>query len=82
MVRCVPGLRNPSIAFALLWRLAFPVLALAADQTPAPETAQRITDAERLVFLLQYVGADYAVAVRDGEVIDESESEAAPRATD
>lgn len=47
---------------------------------PAPtanpaRTGSRTKDAERLVFLLQYVGTDYAVAVRDGEVVDESEYE-------
>jgi len=38
----------------------------AADPTPAAE-------AERIVFLLQYVGTDYAAAVRDGQVVDEAE---------
>ncbi len=40
--------------------------------TPGPANP-RSEDAGRLVFLLQYVGADYAAAVADGRVVDEAE---------
>jgi len=40
---------------------------------PPPATQREMGDAEQLVFLLQYVGSDYAGAVRDGRVVDEAE---------
>jgi high-affinity iron transporter len=40
-----------------------------SPRLPTGETAE----AERLVFLLQYVGGDYGEAVRDGRIIDEAE---------
>ncbi|MGH7898527.1 MAG: c-type cytochrome [Candidatus Binatia bacterium] len=43
-----------------------------AAETPEA-SAVGIREAERMIFLLQYVGSDYAVAVKDGEVVDESE---------
>jgi high-affinity iron transporter len=39
---------------------------------PAAEATPN-ADASRLVFLLQYVGADYGVAVADGKIVDEAE---------
>jgi high-affinity iron transporter len=46
----------------------------ALQPTPSPRVpATETAEAERLVFLLQYVGNDYGGAVRDGRVIDEAE---------
>ncbi len=47
------------------------VFSTAVHAAPAPPTPA--VEAERIVFLLQYVGTDYAAAVRDGKVIDDAE---------
>lgn len=72
MVRVVPGGKIPSVLAAIF--AAVPVIAGSADvSAPPPPSSGVMSDAERLVFLLQYVGGDYAAAVRDGVVVDESE---------
>jgi len=52
------------------------VLALAAatlgavQEEPAPDGSSERLEVQRLVFLLQYVGADYGLAVDDGRIVD------------
>src|ERR1700747_1378358 len=60
---------------ALLVAVALADLAISAEPAPSPPPATRaeMGDAAQLVFLLQYVGTDYAAAVRDGRVVDEAE---------
>ena len=50
-----------------------PTLAGSSDLAIPDAADRRREDAGRLVFLLQYVGSDYAVAVADGRVVDEAE---------
>jgi high-affinity iron transporter len=51
-----------------------PTLAAGSSELAIPGVADRGSeDAVRLVFLLQYVGADYAAAVADGRVVNEAE---------
>jgi high-affinity iron transporter len=44
----------------------------AASAVEAPSRPS-VTDASRLVFLIQYVGSDYGAAVVDGKIVDEAE---------
>ncbi len=76
MVRGVLLARSLILATALLATAAAPGLADRAPDPTAPAGAAAPSDrddAERVVFLLQYVGGDYAAAVRGGAVIDEAE---------
>ncbi len=50
-----------------------PVASASAPQPVAERQSPAAADAERVVFLLQYVGSDYAAAVKDGKIVDESE---------
>jgi len=59
------GRRIAAVITTLIW---LATAASGASTTPAPSD-----EAGRLVFLLQYVGSDYAAAVRDGEIIDDAE---------
>ena len=53
---------------------ACPASIAASRPTPSPRAlSAEAAEAERLVFLLQYVGSDYGGAVRDGRVVDEAE---------
>ncbi len=47
--------------------------ATSSEPATLGEADRRSEDAGRLVFLLQYVGADYATAVVEGRVVDEAE---------
>ena len=59
----MPGVSKRLVGIAAIVLFALPTVGRAAAPTgPAAE-------AERIVFLLQYVGTDYAVAVRDGQII-------------
>jgi high-affinity iron transporter len=61
--------RSAALALVVLAAsIGAPATATARAPSPA-ETAE----AEQIVFLLQYVGGDYAAAVRDGRVVDEAE---------
>jgi high-affinity iron transporter len=57
----------PLTCLVVLGAMTLPALA-AAETQATPQTR-----AERVVFLLQYVASDYAAAVRDGAIVDESE---------
>lgn len=46
---------------------------VAVSARPAPTIEQRRSDAEELVFLLQYIGGDYGTAVREGRIVDARE---------
>ncbi len=48
-------------------------LVAAVEQSWAVPSPTNTGDAEQVVFLLQYIGTDYGVAVKDGKVIDEAE---------
>jgi S1-C subfamily serine protease/mono/diheme cytochrome c family protein len=66
----MPSPRSGSRALALLVALT---LAIGAVRASAEPLAGRTSDAQRLTFLLEYVGTDYADAVRDGKVANEVE---------
>ena len=57
---------------ALLAVLSTVAIRAASAVEPAANSTPN-ADASRLVFLLQYVGADYGAAVTDGKVVDEAE---------
>jgi len=59
---------------ALLAVLSTVAIRAASAVEPAADTTPK-ADASRLVFLLQYVGADYAAAVADGKIVDHAEYE-------
>jgi len=65
----VPAVRASCLA--LLLGVAGATATISAD-VPAAASPTTVA-AEQLVFLLQYVGADYAAAVKDGQIIDEAE---------
>jgi high-affinity iron transporter len=44
-----------------------------ATSAEEPPSSPPAADASRLVFLIQYVGADYGAAVTDGKIVDEAE---------
>src|SRR4051812_45289630 len=67
---CARVQRRRIATFGLLpLALLFASRAFPESPGPRPQTA----DAEQIVFLLQYVGSDYAAAVRGGRIIDEAE---------
>ena len=57
----------------LISGLSSPGGAAAADPAPAATHAGAIDEGAELVFLLQYVGSDYALAVNGGRIVDEAE---------
>lgn len=59
----------------LTLRRSLVALALVAafESSGAVASATTTGDAEQVVFLLQYIGTDYGLAVKDGKVIDEAE---------
>jgi S1-C subfamily serine protease len=61
--RLAPTARGVGLGAALLAAAALAVPARAAEPSPQAH-------AEKLVFLLQYVGADYGEAVREGRIAD------------
>ena len=65
----MPAVRASCLA--LLLGVAGATASFSADVPAAPSPTT--VAADQLVFLLQYVGADYAAAVKDGQIIDEAE---------
>ena len=63
--------RSIAATFAVISSLTVSAVGQVAPQ--ASPTSVDKGGAERLVFLLQYVGSDYAAAVQGGKVIDEAE---------
>jgi high-affinity iron transporter len=50
------------------------VVAAMGEPSPSPSATPAATsEAERLVFLLQYVGSDYGAAVQHGKIVDDAE---------
>src|SRR6266540_2442989 len=61
---------RPNVPFGLIVALS---IAGCAHPAPPPAAVADGGDAQRLVTLADYVGGDYAGAVRDGRVLDDSE---------
>ncbi len=61
---------RPNVPFGLIVAL---FIAGCAHPAPPPAAVADGGDAQRLVTLVDYVGGDYAGAVRDGRVLDDSE---------
>jgi high-affinity iron transporter len=67
----VKHVRNSICALVLA---ASAVSRTAGAEVPTSTPTRRVTlAAEQLVFLLQYVGSDYAAAVKDGRIVDDAE---------
>lgn len=58
---------------ALFGVLGLLVTVFGATPAESPAARPKATEAEQLVFLLQYIGGDYGAAVQGGRIVDESE---------
>lgn len=67
-------MRRVLVPILLVFLAEPPAASPVLQPTAVPEARDpHAADAERVVFLLQYVGSDYGAAVKDGKIVDEAE---------